>query len=379
VIRRSAAIAALAAALLAGSAVNAAAKVPYVKHVFIVVLENEDASSTFGKDSEAPYLAHTLKRRGAYVPNYYGIGHFSLDNYIAMVSGQAPNPQTQADCPVFNDFVPGTPTSGGQYLGTGCVYPVGTQTVANQLQDSGYRWKGYMEDMNAAAPKGQEFPCRHPDVGERDPWQDAEPGDQYATRHNPFVYFHSIIDFRTCRRHDVDFSHLRTDLKHRRTTPNYAFITPNLCHDGHDSPCVTGASGGLKSANRWLRARIPKILRSPAFKHRGLLIVTFDEAEAAGSEADSSACCGEKPGPNLIPPATPGGLTPGPGGGRIGAVMLSPCIRAGTVTHDAYNHYSLLRFVERNFGLPYLGYAAEPGLRPFGRDILNRHRCHVRD
>jgi hypothetical protein len=86
---------AAAAVLLALVAAPAGARsVPYFKHVFIVVLENENASSTFGKNSEAPYLAHTLKRRGAYVPNYYGIGHFSLTNYIPMVSGQAPNPET---------------------------------------------------------------------------------------------------------------------------------------------------------------------------------------------------------------------------------------------------------------------------------------------
>ena len=375
---RTAAIAAVAAlaALTAAPATGAATKpVPFFKHVFIVVLENENASATFGKNSEAPYLAHRLKRRGAFVPNYYAIGHFSLDNYIAMVSGQAPNIQTQADCLVYNDFVPGLPASDGQYRGTGCVYPAGTQTIANQLQDSGFRWKGYMEDMNNAAPKGREFPCRHPEIGQRDPWQDAEPGDQYATRHNPFVYFHSIIDFPTCTRHDVDFSHLRVDLRRRGTTPNYAFITPNLCHDGHDEPCVTGAPGGMKSANKWLRARMPKILRSPAFKDRGLLIVTFDEAEGEGADADSSACCNEQPGPNLIPPHTPGGLHPGPGGGRIGAVMVSPCIKRRTVTKHAYNHYSLLRSIERNFKLPYLGYAAQAGLRPFGRDILNRPGC----
>ena len=367
-----AAVMALSAAL---SAPASARPVPHFKHVFIVVLENEGASSTFGRDSEAPYLARRLKRRGAFVPNYYAIAHNSLTNYVALVSGQAANIQTQADCPFYGDFVPGVAAGDGQYRGTGCVYPIQTQTVANQLQEFGYRWKGYMEDMNAAAPDGAEMPCRHPPIGQPDPWQHAEVGDQYATRHNPFVYFHSIIDFRTCTRHDVDLSHLRRDLRRRRRTPNYSFITPNLCHDGHDAPCVTGAPGGMKSANKWLRARMPRILRSPAFRHRGLLIVTFDEAEATGSHADSSACCDEPPGPNLVPPDTPGALHPGPGGGRVGAVMVSPCIKPGTVTKRKYNHYSLLRSIERNFGLPYLGYAGQAGLRSFGRDILNRPGC----
>ncbi len=346
--------------------------VPHFKHVFIVVLENEDADASFGHQSPAPYLAKRLTAKGAFVPNYYGTGHLSLDNYISMVSGQAPNPQTQADCMFYNDFAPGSPTSDGQYIGSGCVYPPQVETIANQLEDSGYTWKGYMEDMNAAAPPGKQEPCRHPQINSQDNTQSAEVGDEYAARHNPFVYFHSIIDFPTCKKNDVDFKHLRPDLRRRATTPNYAFITPNLCHDGHDEPCVNGQPGGLVSANRWLRRKMPLILHSPAFKHRGLLIVTFDEAEAVGGEADSSACCNEQPGPNT---PSPGGPTPGPGGGRVGAVMVSPCIKPGTRSKQEYNHYSLLRSIERNFHLPYLGYAGQQGLRPFWRDILNRAHC----
>jgi phosphatidylinositol-3-phosphatase len=376
VIRRTAAVVVLSALALAGAVTQATAKVPYVRHVFIVTLENENASKTFGKNSQAPYLAHTLKRRGAFVPNYYGIAHNSLTNYVAMVSGQSPNIQTQADCQVYNDISPGTAVSDGQVLGTGCIYPPGIQNIGNQLGHSGYLWRGYMQDMNANAPKGQQSPCRHPAIGERDPWQSATPTDEYATRHNPFVYFHSLIDFRrTCRNHDVDLSHLRQDLKHRRTSPNYSFIVPGLCNDGHDAPCANGDPGGLVSANRWLHKKMPMILHSNAFKHRGLLIVTFDEAEATGSDADSSGCCNEQPGPSIVPPDTPGFLTPGPGGGRVGAVMVSPCIKPRTVTEQKYNHYSLLRSMESNFKLPYLGYAGQAGLRPFGRDIFTRPGC----
>ena len=372
---RAAIVALAAAALPLGFCGQAGAKrVPRVKHVFVIVLENENAATTFSKHTDAPFLAKRLRRRGAFVRNYYATGHESLDNYISMVSGQAPNIQTQADCMGYTEFTPGLPTSGGQYTGQGCVYPPGVITVANQLEDSGFTWKGYMEDMNAKAPPGHETRCRHPAIGSQDDTQDAEVGDQYAARHNPFVYFHSIIDFPTCRRHDVDFSHLKKDLRHRRTTPNYSFITPNLCHDGHDSPCVTGQPGGLKTANRWLKHKSRRILRSPAFKHRGLLIVTFDEAEDIGSAADSSACCNEQPGPNT---PSPGGLNPGPGGGRVGAVMVSPCIKRKTVTKKPYNHYSMLRSIERNFGLPFLGYARQAGLRPFGRDVFTRPKCPV--
>jgi hypothetical protein len=371
VIRRILILVAVAATLFAALAPSASA-LPRIKHYFVIVLENKNFDETFGKDSEAPYLAKTLRARGAFLSQYYAIGHLSLDNYIAMVSGQAPNPQTQADCLFFTDFLPGTPAADGQVMGSGCVYPTPTvQTVANQLEGAGYSWKGYMEDMAA----GQPTSCRHPAIGARDTTQSAKVGDQYAARHNPFVYFHSIIDYPTCAMNDVDLNKLPSALQRESTTPSYSFITPNLCHDGHDAPCVDGQPGGLASINSFLREWVPRILRSPGYQDRGLLLITFDEAEAQGSDGDASACCNEQPGPNT---PNPGALIMGPGGGRIGAVALSPCTRPGTVTTIPYNHYSQLRWVEDNFALPHLGYAGQAGLRPFGSDILNRPLCGLK-
>ena len=359
-------VAALAAGVVGATALpSKTATVPHVNHVFIVVLENENASDTFGPNTQIPYLAKTLASQGAFVPNYYGIGHFSLDNYIAMVSGQAPNPQTQIDCQTYTKFTPGTPAPDGQYVGQGCVYPPGVQNIATQLEGNGYTWKGYMQDMGNSAP-AQPATCRHPDFNTHDSTQTATPTDQYAARHNPFVSFESIIDFPTCQANDVDLSQLSTDLASASTTPDYSFITPDLCNDGHDSPCADGQPGGMVQANSFLKSLVPKILDSPAFKDRGLLIVTFDEAE----NSDATACCGEQPGPNTTTP----GLF-GPGGGRVGAVMVSPCIKPETVTTDAYNHYSLLRSVEDNFGLPHLGFAGQAGLQPFDSKIFNRPNC----
>src|SRR5919201_2432345 len=133
---RRIALAVLGGALLAAAALpaTASARVPHIKHYFVIVLENKNFEETFGKDSKAPYLAKTLRAKGAFLSQYYAIGHLSLDNYIAMVSGQAPNPQTQADCLFFTDFFPGTPAADGQVVGQGCVYTTPTvQTVAKQL------------------------------------------------------------------------------------------------------------------------------------------------------------------------------------------------------------------------------------------------------
>jgi phosphatidylinositol-3-phosphatase len=373
-------LAAAAAAVWVASATSSSvpnatpATVPQLNHVFIVTLENENAADTFGPNTEAPYLANTLKSQGAYIPNYYGIGHLSLDNYIAMISGQAPSLQTQADCPIYTDFTPaGVLAGNGQYVGQGCVFPPGVQNIATQLEGNGWTWKGYMQDMANSAP-AQPASCRHPAVNSQDSTQSATATDQYAARHNPFVYFHSLIDFPTCQQHDVDLNQLSGDLASESTTPNYAFITPDLCNDGHDSPCADGVGpGGLTQADSFLQSLIPQIEASPAYRNRGLIVITFDEAHGGTSPADDgSACCGEQAGPNS---PFPGGLTLGMGGGKVGAVLLSPCITAGTVTSQPYNHYSLLRSVEDNFALPHLGFAGQAGLRPFGTDILNKASC----
>ncbi len=69
------------------------------------------------------------------------------------------------------------------------------------------------------------------------------------------------------------------------------------------------------------------------------------------------------------------------GGGDTGSVLISQYIRPGTVSTTFYNHYSWLRTMEDLFdvasaspgldGQGHLGYAAQPGLDPFGRDVFN--------
>jgi len=190
-------------------------------------------------------------------------------------------------------------------------------------------------------------------------------GDQYAVRHNPFMYFASVTGSSTCARDVVDLANLRTDLGSATTTPALSYITPNLCHDGHDSPCVDGQPGGLASADEFLKQWVPLITGSPAFGKDGLLVITFDESD--GPQSDASACCGEGPGPNSPLP----GIT-GAGGGRVGALVISPFSRPGTVSSTPYNHYSLLASLEDVFHQPYLGYAGQSGLNRFGLDVYNR-------
>jgi hypothetical protein len=334
---------------------------PPIKHVFVLIDENESASTTFGPGSPAPYLSQTLVSQGAFIPNYYGIGHSSLDNYIAMVSGQAPNPSTSGDCPNFVNFPADSMDASGQENGAGCVYPTDVPTLMAQLDARGLSWRAY-EDGMGADPAREPATCGHPAVGGPDNTEGATAADQYATRHDPFVYFHYLIDNQAeCDANVVNLSQLPTDLASAATTPNFVFITPNLCDDGHDANCANGGPGGLGQADTFLRTWVPKITSSPAFAQNGLLIITFDEA----APSDASACCGELPGPDE---AKPGGT--GPGGGDVGAVLLSPFIAAGTQSTASYNHYSMLGSVEDIFSLPRIAYAV--GTTPFGSDVYTQ-------
>ncbi len=369
------------------SEVSPSTGLPPIRHVFVIVLENEDYTDTFGDPASDPYLATTLSASGAKLSEYYGIGHFSNDNYIALISGQAPNPDNQSDCQVFNDFpADATIAPDGQISGSGCVFPSAVQTVAGQLDAAGLTWKAYMQDMGNI-PSRESAVCGHPAVGAVDLTQKAVPGDGYATRHDPFVYFHSIIDDTAlCDARVVPLGSptgtlpasaptgttgLATDLKKISTTPNLIFITPNLCDDGHDAPCINQTAAPTAGANidSFLSTWVPIITHSPAFVRDGLLIVTFDEADTSGPQSDATACCNEQPGPAAALP----GVT-GPGGGRIGTVLVSPFIRPGTVSAVPYNHYSTLATIEDIFGLSKLGQAATV-TSTFGRDVFSGYRA----
>jgi hypothetical protein len=356
-------------------------KLPPVKHVFVIMLENESYGSTFGDPAAYPYLAGTLVKRGELLKDYYATGHDSNDNYVSIVSGQPPNTANQADCPTFGDFANNRLLANGVESGTGCVYPANVLTIGNQLSARHLSWKGYMQDMGND-PRREAAACGHPAVNGPDGTQAAEPGDGYATRHDPFVYFHSVIDGTSyCDAHVVALgtpvgampataltgeTGLETDLKRAATTPAFSFITPNLCDDGHDYPCVNQQSGTSAAADidAFLKAWVPIIRSSPAYKQGGLIEITFDEA----ADSDASACCGETPGPGAAQPGIGG-----PGGGKVGALLLSPYIKAGSKDSRPYNHYSSLASWEQLFGLRRLAYAATVK-DVFGADVYNNYQ-----
>ncbi len=83
-----------------------------IKHVWLIILENKSYDASFTGLNNNTYLWQTLPSQGVLLKNYYGTGHFSLDNYISLVSGQATQPDTQADCPYYDKFSGTIDTSG---------------------------------------------------------------------------------------------------------------------------------------------------------------------------------------------------------------------------------------------------------------------------
>ena len=382
-----AAVAAVAAAVIPAtgapaSHAGAAAPTLGIKHVFVIVLENEDYSASY-QSNPNPWLGKILQKQGTLLTNYYGVGHQSNDNYLAMISGQAPNPMTQADCADYVDFEPSPavfdPRGNGQAVGTGCVFPENVLTLSDQLAAHHLTWHGYMEDMGntiTREPAHCGAPASSAYTGMQDGTQSATATDQYAARHNPFVYFHSLLDSGACHADVVPLYRLAKDLRSTTTTPNFSFITPNVCNDGHDAPCkgkdAKGSNaGGLVSIDHFLSVWVPRIEASPAFKKDGLLVITTDEAEF---QSDASACCGEQPGPDSPLPGVYGA-----GGGRTGTLVIGRCVAPGHKDAAAYNHYSLLRSLEDLFGIRvggsdgkgHLGYAGAAGLRSFGPDLFS--------
>ncbi len=331
-----------------------------VKHVFVITLSSPGFEAAFGAGSRMPYLANTLRPQGLLLPNYRLLTDSGLPNYIAMIGGQAPNAATSADCATYTEFpASAQPDGSGSVGGNGCVYPAQAINLADQLFSARFTWGAYLEDMGKPEPvtQGQTPPasplqtCVHPASGSADTTQDVRKpdpskgyaGSGYAVRHNPFVYFHSLLDLGSCQQRDVPLDRLDGAL--RSGTPNFTFISPNLCNMGEPSQCDDSVTDpGPARADNFLETWVPKILASPAYRRDGVLIVTFGEA------------------------------IPGVNGAPVGTLLLSRFLTPGSTNPGAFDPYSILRTVEDLFGLEHLAAATRTGTTSFASDLLGSRK-----
>jgi hypothetical protein len=259
---------------------------PNFSHVITLILENREYSSVLGSASWPNF--NRLAQQSTLLTKDYAVTHPSLPNYLALTGGSTQG--ISSDC-------------------TTCW--VNAANIADTVDTSGRSWKGYMESMPA--------PCYLGNSG------------SYAQKHNPFVYYNDIrTNPSRCQQHDVPLTQLATDLANNQL-PAYAWITPNLCDDGHDCSDST--------ADTWLGKEVNQILSSSAFDANSLLIVTFDEGTTDAS------CCG----------------LPASAGGQIATLLIGNLVKAGYQDSTAYDHYSLLKTIEAAWGLPSLGQEADSG------------------
>jgi len=233
---------------------------PAPSHVFVIVLENRSYSQLIGD----PYIASLAAAYGI-ATNYHGVSHPSLPNYLALTSGSTWG--------IADDGFHALPAGG----------------IGAQLTAAGIDWRAYMEGMTDGC------------------YRSPSP---YALKHNPFAYYGS-----TCPAQVVPFTQFPTDMN--GTVPRFVWITPNLCHDGHD--CSNAVAEG------WLAQTVPVILATSAWRDGGVLFITWDEGEDSANS------------------------------------VLTLVIHPDPLLHQsslAYNHYSLLATIEDQLGLGRLGLAA---------------------
>jgi len=268
---------------------------PAVRHidtVFIVVMENHDWSQIAGNPA-APYINDVLLPAGSHAEQYVNLPgiHPSEPNYLWLEAG--------TNFGILDDAGPAT-----NHLST-------TEHLVALLDSAGVSWRAYEEDISGTT-------CPVTDTG------------RYAVDHDPFVFFDGVSGRETgspayCILHIRPYSELRADLL-ADTVARYNFITPNLCHDMHQS--CSGTSDPVADGDTWLSTLVPTIIGSPAYARGGVLFIAWDESSSI-----------EAP---------------------IGMIVLSPFAKGvGYPNTIRYTHSSTLRTIEEIFGVaPMLGGAA---------------------
>jgi len=295
------------------------AQMSKVQTVWVILMENHNwtgnnAGAAFGAPDlkgnlQAPYANGQLLDTSAHAEQYFNPpgNHPSQPNYLWLEAG--------TNFGVLADTQPGQPQLKTHYH------------LVRLLEDAGISWTAYAE----------------PDFGS--PVFDNCPLDftYFDVEHLAFVYFNDVnhglnAKSAECIAHVRPYYQLATDLANH-TSARYNFITPNLCHDGHEG--ITGCDA-LESkdntlrADTWLKQNVPLILESDEYKQGGALFIIWDEAEDSGAFSD----------------------------GPIGMFLLSPFAKGGGRRAYSnsihYDHSSTLRTLQEIFQVgPLLGAAAD--------------------
>jgi len=305
--------------------------------VVIIMFENEYRNYVL----ENPYM-RALAASGIDMASYFGVMHPSNTNYVASIAGETCG---ITEDPLYNTLlaVPGQsyPTPALPTVPA----PLTPLTVVDRIREKGLDWRAYMETYSPIA-----YPAQLDMVMEAD----GTTVDQNATSkrtvldyppyinaHNPFVRFQSIFGNREqWERIGTIYDFFRDCLE--GTLPAYSWITPSVWGDGHwmwgsYSEPERRAPYLVNQLAQWLQSFF-SVLGFPGPKSRipprTLVVVTFDESEFDLDYQTVNNFGSDYDGPN-----------------QIYTVLLGDGIAPRRIDSEGYNHYSLLKTIEMNFGL----------------------------
>ena len=134
--------------------------------------------------------------------------------------------------------------------------PANVSTVADLLDTKSISWGEYQEHM--PYPGFQGFNYSNQETGKND----------YVRKHNPLVLFDSVVQNETRARQIKNFTDFENDLSDKKL-PQWAFITPNMTNDVHDTNITFGG--------KWERGWMSSLLTNDYFMNDSLILLTFDE------------------------------------------------------------------------------------------------------
>lgn len=293
--------------LLAWAAALAAPALAAPRHVIVIAMENTDAEQVgtssgyiYGNTKDAPFLNGTLAVQGARAGNFTNelTGYKSQPHYIVMEAGTNTFPDTSFTC----DHAPSKACDS--------FHPNWTTSKAHltaQIEDAGLTWMTYQEGLDPETTGA--CPLRY--------------AGYYVPHHNPFIYFADVAGAPPSRNNPNCIAHTRElgrflgDMQSGKLA-NYVFITPNLCHDmhgHHDCPDNIVAAG-----DDFLKSLLTPLLPW-AKENDAVVFVVWDE---------------------------------GKHGRHMPFFAAGPGVKQGYLSDVAYTHRSVLKTVERIFGLPIL-------------------------
>ena len=299
----------------AGAAQRARPEARY-DHVFVVVEENHGFADVIGNPA-APNLNRLADQYGL-ATDYSGVGHPSEPNYVALLGGSTFG--------VTND--------NPYYLNR-----VNKPSLISQLDRAHLSWKAYLQGLPHPGYQGICYPAYCNGTPDKDPL--------YVSKHNPVTNFTTSWNRRDWSR-QVPATQLTTDLR-TGNVPAFSLLVPDECHDQHGDPpyCVDSGTPGdpqdqhlVAAGDRYLGQSVAAITHAPMWSHGNNAVVIIAD------EGDSSTALG---------------------GGKVATVVVTSHGPRHAKDPTAYNHYSLLKTIQRNFGLGCLAHSCDTAVSAMSR------------